>query len=293
MITIVLPVYNEADNIAPCLRGLWDALRELPHEILICYDFDADSTLPAIRNMPDCPPTVRLVKNDLGRGVAFALRAGFSAARGDVIVTTMADLSDPPAVIPRMAEKIRAGADVVSGSRYMPGGSQTGGPLLKGLLSRMAGLALRYIAGLRTHDATTNFRAYRARFLQQTPVESQLGFEVALELTVKAHLHGFRIDQVPSSWHDRTAGQSNFKLWKWLPRYLHWFGRAMLTPMIVWTAFLAATIAAFFQVHPAFAASSAIAALLLILLARRLRGRMTPLDLAFPLALVTVALLGA
>ena len=238
MISIVLPVYNEADNIAPCLRGLWDALRDLPHEILICYDFDADSTLPAIRAMPDCPPSVRLVKNDLGRGVAFALRAGFAAARGDVVVTTMADLSDPPAVIPRMADKIRAGADVVSGSRYMPGGSQTGGPLLKGLMSRAAGLALWHIAGMGTHDATTNFRAYSARFLQQTPVESVMGFEVALELTVKAHLGGWKVDEVPSSWQDRTAGKSNFKLWKWLPRYLHWFGKAMLVPMLIWLSVL-------------------------------------------------------
>lgn len=243
MISVVLPVFNEAENIGQCLRGLWGALREMPHEILVCYDFDADSTLPAIRAMADCPPSVRLVKNDLGRGVAFALQAGFSAARGDVVVTTMADLSDPPEVIPRMAEKIRAGAAVVSGSRYMRGGSQTGGPWLKGLLSRLAGLSLRYVAGMGTHDATTNFRAYSAEFLRQMPVESRMGFEVALELTVKAHLGGWKVDEVPSSWHDRTAGESNFKLWKWLPRYLHWYGRAMLRPALTGLAILAAILA--------------------------------------------------
>jgi len=223
LISIVLPVYNEADNIVPCLRGLRAALNALPHEILVCYDFEGDSTLPAISRMSDCPPSVRLVKNDLGRGVAFALRAGFTAARGDVVVTTMADLSDPPEAIVRMAEKIRSGAHVVSGSRYMRGGSQSGGPVFKSLLSRLAGLSLHRIAGVGTHDATTNFRAYSAQFLRSVQVESQMGFEVALELTVKAHLGGWKVDEVPSSWRDRKAGRSNFKLWKWLPRYLHWY----------------------------------------------------------------------
>ena len=131
-ISVVLPVFNEQDNIAACLRGLWKALESHEHEILVCYDFDADTTLPAIAAMPDKPPTVRLVKNELGRGAAFAIRAGFDAAQGDVVVTTMADLCDPPEVIPLMAAKVRGeGADVVAGSRYMQGGSQSGGPLLK------------------------------------------------------------------------------------------------------------------------------------------------------------------
>ena len=113
LISVVIPVYNEAENIQSCLRGLYGALRDHPHELLVCYDFDGDSTLPAIAAMPDRPPTVRLVKNDLGRGVAHALRAGFQAARGDVVVTSMADLSDPPTAIPRMAAKIR-GAEFVT-----------------------------------------------------------------------------------------------------------------------------------------------------------------------------------
>ena len=74
LISVVVPVYNEADNIAACLTRLAAALETEPHEILVCYDFDADRTLPAIAAMPDRPAAVRLVKNDLGKGVAFALR---------------------------------------------------------------------------------------------------------------------------------------------------------------------------------------------------------------------------
>lgn len=236
LISVLVPVYNEADNIVPCLRGLWGALKDVPHEILICYDFDGDSTLPAIERMSDKPKTLRLVKNDLGRGVAFAMRAGFAAAKGDAIVTTMADLSDPPAVILEMAKKIREnGADVVSGSRYMKGGSQTGGPLFKRTLSRLAGLSLYYMAGVNTHDSTTNFRAYSSRFLKKVDVESIYGFELGLELTAKAHTMGFKVDEVPSSWVDRTAGESRFQLWKWMPRYLYWYWCAAAKSVFVWS----------------------------------------------------------
>lgn len=233
LISVVIPVYNEGENIQLCISRLTAALADVPHELIVCYDFDEDSTLPAIEAMPDRPVTVRLVKNALGKGVANALIAGFAAARGDVIVTSMADLSDPPAVIPLMATKIREeGADVVSGSRYMPGGSQQGGPRMKTLMSRTAGLSLHYVAGLPTHDATTNFRGYSRRFLQDVVVESERGFEVGLELTTKAHLLGYRVDEVPSSWEDRTAGTSQFDLVGWLPAYLHWYGLAMRRPAL-------------------------------------------------------------
>ena len=243
-ISVVLPVYNERESIAPCLRGLEPALASEDHEILVCYDTDEDTTLPAIAAMPDRPASVRLVKNTLGRGALNAIRSGFSAATGDVVVTSMADLSDPPDRIPRMAEKIRAGADVVSGSRYMRGGSQRGGPWLKRTLSRIAGVSLRWITGIGTHDSTSNFRAYSKSFLDTVKVESQAGFEIALELTVKAHLAGRRVDEVPSSWVERESGKSNFKLWKWLPSYLRWYLKAAAEPALVLGVWLAMVLSA-------------------------------------------------
>jgi hypothetical protein len=244
-ISIIVPVYNEKGNIAACLRGLTKALQGFEHEILVCYDFDEDTTLPAIAEMQDRPSTVKLVRNTLGRGATFAIRAGFQAARGDVLVTTMADLSDPPEAVPAMARKIREEkADVVSGSRYMKGGSQTGGPRLKTFLSRMAGLSLRWVAGMGTHDATTNFRAYSRRFIDQVRVESRSGMDLALELTVKAHLKGFKVDEVPSSWQDRSSGESRFRMWTWIPNYLRWYLQAMGDPLVVWTMFLVASTAA-------------------------------------------------
>ncbi|MBW0017787.1 MAG: glycosyltransferase [Mycobacterium sp.] len=245
LLSVVIPVYNEGENIQVCVRGLAEALADTPHELLVCYDFEEDTTLPALAAMPDKPETVRLVRNWIGKGVANALIAGFAAARGDVVVTSMADLSDPPSVIPLMAAKIRdEGADIVSGSRYMPGGTQTGGPRLKTLMSRTAGLSLHYVGGVPTHDATTNFRAYSRRLLDDIPVESVKGFEVGLELTIKAHLQGYRVDEVPSSWDDRTAGTSKFDLVGWLPSYLHWYFLAMRRPLLRWSAGALASVGA-------------------------------------------------
>jgi hypothetical protein len=139
----------------------------------------------------------------------------------------MADGSDEAHVVEPMLSLAREGADVVSASRYMRGGHQVGGPLLKRTLSRIAGLSLHWVGGVATHDPTNNFKLYSRRLLDATPIESSAGFELALELTVKATLAGRRVAEVPTTWRDRTAGESNFKLRKWLPYYLKWYFVAM------------------------------------------------------------------
>jgi glycosyltransferase involved in cell wall biosynthesis len=226
LISVVVPVYNEAENIQPFLRELQPHLRQ-PHETLIVYDFPEDSTLPAVAAMRPPPDGVRLVHNTLGKGVLNALKAGFRAARGDVIVVMMADRSDEPKDVEPMANLVRAGADVVAGSRYAKGGGQEGGPLLKRTLSRLAGMSLHYLAGLPTRDATNNFRAYSRRVVEQIPIEGQASFAVALELTLKAHWNGWRVAEVPTTWHDRTAGVSRFRTFAWMPHYLKWYLKAL------------------------------------------------------------------
>jgi len=285
LVSVVLPVYQEHENIGTCLRGLWAALKDSEHEILVCYDFEEDSTLGAIRAMPDAPPTIRLVKNHFGRGAANALRSGFAQAQGEVVVTTMADLSDPPEKILELAERMRAsGAAIVSGSRYMRGGSQSGGPLVKRTLSRLAGLTLHWIAGVGTHDPTTNFRAYRRRFLERIEIHSRNAFDLALEITVKAHLAGERVSEVPSSWIDRTAGESRFRVWAWMPKYLRWYWMAMWAPLVVWgvaAALLvvgATVFAAPWWLITLVAAGSTVT----ILRCRSRRGRTRAIDVALP-----------
>lgn len=222
-LSIVIPVYNEGENVAPTLRGVVEKTHVRPLEVLVVHDFDEDTTVPVVKRMQADLPELRLHKNTLGRGVLNAMKSGLRAARAPFVLITMGDGADDPADIDAMYELAKGGADVVAGSRYMRGGHQLGGPLLKRSMSRAAGLSLHLVGGLPIHDATSNFRLYSKRLLNQVSIESQGGFELGLELTVKAYRQGMKVAEVPTTWRDRTAGQSRFKLWTWLPRYLHWY----------------------------------------------------------------------
>jgi len=225
-LSVVIPVYNEGEAVAPVLRALAAGIH-MPCEILVVYDFDEDSTVPVLRSLQAEIPELRPLRNGLGRGVLNAMKAGLAAARAPYILVSMADGSDEPEVVDGMVELAREGADVVAASRYMRGGKQEGGPLLKRLMSRAAGLTLHWLARVPIHDPTNNFKLYSRRFLDTVTIESTAGFELALELSVKATLAGRKLAEVPTAWHDRTAGKSNFKLRKWLPHYLHWYFAAI------------------------------------------------------------------
>ena len=222
MLSIVLPVYNEGEAVEPVLRSLAAAVTT-PHELLVVYDFDEDTTVPVVARLASEIPGLRGVRNELGRGVLRAMKAGIASSAAPYVLVSMADGSDEPHVVDPMVGLARDGADVVAASRYMRGGRQFGGPPLKRLLSRVAGLTLHWFAGVATHDPTNNFKLYSRRFLDSITIESTAGFELALELTVKATLAERRVAEVPTTWRDRTAGESNFRLRQWLPHYLHWY----------------------------------------------------------------------
>lgn len=220
--TIVIPVYNEAAN----FTRLWESLTASLGEFVayVVYDFDEDNTVPVVRDLLSRGESrLRLLKNTYGRGVVGAIRTGFDAAPGGPVLVLMADLSDDLTVVGSMLDLYRRGYDVVVGSRYMPGGAIHGGPLLKKTMSRLAGVSLYHLRGIPTHDATNAFKLYDAEFLRTVKIESQGGFELNLELTVKAFLAGYKIAEVPSVWNDRTEGESRFRVWKWLPHYLRWY----------------------------------------------------------------------
>lgn len=222
LLSVVLPVYREEASIERILREI-ARHAPTPREILVVYDFEEDDTLPVVRRIAPDLPELRLVPNAYGRGVLGALRSGMERARGEYVLVTMADGSDDLRDLPRMFSLARSGADVVAASRYMPGGRQLGAPLAKSLLSRAAGLLLHALGGLPIHDPTSNFKLYSRSFLRSVAIESSGGFELALELCVKAHRRGLRLAEVPTTWRERTAGRSRFDLRRWLPHYLRWF----------------------------------------------------------------------
>lgn len=221
---IIIPVYNEGENITATLDEI-DRKITTPLEILIVFDFDEDNTIPVVHEYIRTKQSenIHLVKNDFGRGVLNAIKKGFDTARSDVVLVIMGDLSDDLAVVDDMYQKIQSGYDIVCGSRYVKGGRQIGGPWLKKTLSRGAGISLHLLTGIPTHDISNSFKMYRTGMIRNFTIESSGGFEIGLEILVKAFLNGYRITEIPSTWRDRAAGKSNFKLGKWLPKYVHWY----------------------------------------------------------------------
>jgi dolichol-phosphate mannosyltransferase len=136
---------------------------------------------------------------------------------------TMADGSDDPTQVDALTRLVERGVVVAAASRYMPGGQQLEAPWLKSTFSRWAGLTLCWFARVGTHDATSSFKAYDRAFVREVGIESDAGFELALELVAKARRHRRPVAEIPTLWLERTAGASNFKMWKWLPRYFHWY----------------------------------------------------------------------
>lgn len=224
---IVLPVYHEQDNLPKVVHEI-ECWVPPPYRVLVVYDSDDDPTVPVARELAQDRPSLQLVRNQVGPGVLGALKTGVQVAGSGPVLVMMADLSDDLSIVPQMLDLYRAGYRVVCPSRYMPGGQQIGGPRLKRWLSRLAGCSAHWLRGIPTHDVTNNFRLYCGEMLKQFTIESTGGFEFALEMTVKAFRAGHRVAELPTCWRDRTAGQSRFRLWHWLPRYLRWYRLLML-----------------------------------------------------------------
>src|SRR4051812_32821999 len=144
-LAVVLPVYNEGNAVESVLRALHAGIAT-PRELVVVYDFDEDSTVPVVARLAAEIPGLRGLRNDLGRGVLNAMKAGIAGTSAPFVLISMADGSDEPHVVDPMVALARDGADVVSASRYMPGGRQIGGPPLKRLMSRAAGLTLHWLA---------------------------------------------------------------------------------------------------------------------------------------------------
>jgi dolichol-phosphate mannosyltransferase len=228
---IIIPVYNEGANIEATLLIIKEKVHT-PHRIYIVYDFDEDNTLPAAKKMQQQGLPIELLKNPV-RGVANAIKTGLRKAGGDYLLVTMADLSDDYSVVDQMCQLMMQGYDLICGSRYMKGGKQIGGPFFKKLLSRTAGVSLRYITSLPVHDATNSFKLYKKSMLDKIDIQSENGFEIGMEIVVKAHFSGYKVTEVPCTWTDRTAGQSRFRILKWLPKYLRWYFYALKKTMRV------------------------------------------------------------
>jgi glycosyltransferase involved in cell wall biosynthesis len=222
LINIIIPVYNERENIKGTLLEIKTKIKT-PHNIFIVYDFEEDNSIPVVKDFMQNNTNTYLIKNKYRKGVLNAIKTGFETIDNGVVLVVMADLSDDLYRVDKMFKKINEGYDIVCGSRYMRGGEQIGGPRIKKFLSRLAGISLYHLTGIPTHDVTNSFKMYKKSVLDNIEIESNGGFELGMEIVVKAFLKGYKITEVPSTWRDREKGKSRFRLWKWLPRYIYWY----------------------------------------------------------------------
>ena len=140
-VSVVVPARNESENIVPVLDRLRECVR-LPCEVLVVVDDPADTTVPVVGTYECRDPRIRCLVNTYGRGPANAIRFGIDAAIAPVAVRTMADGCDDVAQIDDLTRLVERGVAVAAASRYMAGGKRVGGPVVKGMLSSVAGLGL-------------------------------------------------------------------------------------------------------------------------------------------------------
>lgn len=226
-VSVVVPVYHEDKNILKTLDAIAKHVPE-PREVLIAYDSDDDSTLPAARSVAHRFPEMRLVKNTVARGPSGALRTAFAQAKHPLVLVMMADLCDDFTQLKSLLAMVPEEADLVAPSRYCEGGRQeVRASWLKVKAPRAAGFLLRRVAGLPTSDPTNSFKLYSKAMLDRLSLVSTSSFSVTLEIVAKAHCLGYRIKEVPTVWIDREDGASNFKLGRSLVTYLPWFFLAL------------------------------------------------------------------
>jgi dolichol-phosphate mannosyltransferase len=221
-VSIVIPAFNEGEAIIRCLDLVFAAVA-IPCEVLIVYDSPDDTTAPYVEKYAAADDRVRATLNDYGRGAAHAIRYGIDHSDAPVVVVTMADGSDDTEQIEQLTRLVERGVVIAAASRYVKGGQQIGGPRLKGLISRLAGLSLHWLAGVGTHDPTNSFKAYSRNFVRSVGIRSEVGFALGIEMVAKARRLRLPVAEIPTIWLDRTTGSSNFRLAAWAPHYLRWY----------------------------------------------------------------------
>jgi dolichol-phosphate mannosyltransferase len=231
-LTILVPCYNEADNVADMRAGLLPVAAELAVdrtvELLFVDDGSRDGTHEALlHTFLDSTTPVRIERHAVNRGLGAALRTGIAAARGAVVVSTDSDGTYEFAEIPRLLSHLTPAADVVTASAYHPDGRVVGVARYRILLSRGASTLYRLAVDRRIHTYTCLFRAYRREVLDHVAWESD-DFLGVTELLVRARLMGYRIAEAPATLCPRAHGASKARLARTMFAHLRFLSRVVL-----------------------------------------------------------------
>lgn len=221
-LSLIVPAYNEEQNIAASLRPLWERLDQagIDYELVVVNDNSSDATGRVIEELAAENPRVKPVDRTPPRGFGRAVRAGLEAARGDVIIPYMADASDDPEDVVMYYNEICNGYDCVFGSRFMKGSRTSNYPKVKLYVNRIVNTMMRILFWTRFNDLTNSFKAYRSYVIRECGPYRASHFNITIELSLSALIRNYNILQTPISWQGRTWGSSNLKLMEMGRRYL-------------------------------------------------------------------------
>jgi dolichol-phosphate mannosyltransferase len=208
---VVLPTYQEADNVAPVLRRLREAVPAAT--ILVVDDGSPDGTADLAEAAGRELGQVEVLRRSGKQGLGSAYRAGFAHGieRGfEVMVEIDADGSHDPGALPSLLAAVEGGADLAIGSRYVPGGEIPDWPPIRRFISKAGNVYVQAVLRLGVKDATAGFRAYRADILEtvEASATKATGYGFQLELSYRAHRLGATIVEVPITFNDRIRGVS-------------------------------------------------------------------------------------
>ena len=207
LLSVILPTYNERENVSVLVPRLLAILQDVPCEVIVVDDGSPDGTADAVREMAAADSRVRLVERPGKAGLASAVFAGAAEAQGQFAAIMDADLSHDPEVLPEMLARAEDGCDVVIGSRYVRGGSFAHQPLVRRLISRVLNTGVRVMLMLPQRDVLTGYALCRRELLTQIPTRhSSRGFKWLLEL-LAVH-RGLRVHESPIVFRNRYAGVS-------------------------------------------------------------------------------------
>ena len=215
-VCIVIPTYNEAGNMETLLESLESMFTEIPYDmnIVVVDDLSPDGTALIVEGLCRKFGNITLMSGPR-KGMGAAYIRAFTAVLSscDIIITMDADLSHPPSMIPHFLKKIDSGCDMVIGSRYIPGGGTVNWPLKRRLISVLANLMARYVAGISSvRDCTSNYRAIKTSHLGSIPFSRfDAGYAIVTTILWTVY-HTGNICEIPLFFHDRKQGKTKLRI---------------------------------------------------------------------------------
>lgn len=221
-VSIVIPAFNEEGNLCILIEDLEEILTQVDfsYEIIIVEDNSSDLTGDIADNLARKHDNLSVIHRRGGtNGLGAALIDGSHHAIGRYVIWVMGDLSDDLKTLPNLIHKLEMGYDMVIGSRYMDGGSRGELSRIKAFLSSGYTTICRILFNIPLHDITNAFRVFRKDILMEINSPLSNDYAISPEFTIIAHLEGYKLGEVPTTYFNRRKGKSKFNFFNMGMRY--------------------------------------------------------------------------